>query len=63
MVLSYGVRFIDMDDNLVYNGRRYKYIDTNLLYARIQDGEQKILHIPLMDLHGLIPPDNIRSVQ
>jgi hypothetical protein len=62
IVLWYGIRFIDID-HLVYNGRRYKCVQRDLFNARIQDGEQNSLHIPLMDLRGLIPPDTIHSDQ
>jgi hypothetical protein len=62
IVLCYGIRFIHID-YLAYNGRRYKCVQRDLLYARIQDGEQNSLHIPLMDLRGLIPPDTKHSGQ
>jgi hypothetical protein len=53
-----GIRSSKMD-NMVYNGRRYKCVHRDYFYAKIQDEEQNILYMPIMDLNGLIPLDNI----
>jgi hypothetical protein len=43
------------EENMIYNGRRCRFVQWRPYYSTLQDDSQNLIHYPTADLHGLIP--------